>query len=167
MEAVNKLLHERLFGAKKLAVLGAGSVLRSDDAAGGMIIEALSRSFEGRKNSSLLLCDGETAPENYSGKIERFAPTHLLVVDAADVGANPGYVVEIDPRDVGGPSFCSHMLPLRIMLEYLQQQTGAQVMLLGIQPKSIAFDGDVSEEIRRAVEAICGAVSQIIEALPE
>ena len=39
MESIYAFLKERLQGVKKLAVLGAGSVLRSDDAAGMFVVE--------------------------------------------------------------------------------------------------------------------------------
>jgi len=155
---VRTLLKNWLKGFQSLAVLGAGSVLKADDAAGVRVVEGLEAALGVKARPDVLLCAGETAPENFSGKIRRFSPTHLLVVDAADVGQAPGSIVEIDPKDVGGPTFCSHMLPLRVMIEYLEQETGAKVLLLGIQPRSIAFDGPMSAEVKAAVEAVCGAL---------
>ncbi len=161
MESVHSFLAERLRGAQKLAILGAGSVLKADDAAGVLVIEALDAFFTPQTHPNILLCAGETAPENFTGKIVRFRPDHLLLIDAADVGRAPGDIVEIRPQDVGGPTFCSHMLPLRVMTDYIVSETGAAVTLLGIQPRSIAFDGPVSEEVRGTIDEICGALRRI------
>jgi hydrogenase 3 maturation protease len=148
--------------AQRLAVLGAGSTLRGDDAAGMRIVEALQAEFDLKQYPQLLLCPGETAPENYSGKIRQFQPTHFLVIDAADVNAPPGSIVEIRPEDVGGPTFCSHMLPLRVMIRYLSQETGTDVTLLGIQYKSIEFDTGMTDEVQAAVNELSCALRRFI-----
>jgi len=165
LDAIYAFLKERLKKAQRLAVLGAGSTLRGDDAAGMCIVEELQAAFNAEQNPQILFCPGETAPENYSGKINQFCPTHLLVIDAADIGETPGSIVEIRPEDVGGPMYCSHMLPLRVMIRYLAQETGADVTLLGIQYKSIAFDTGMTDEMRAAVDELSGALKRVIREL--
>jgi hydrogenase 3 maturation protease len=162
LDAVYAFLKERLMDAQRLAVLGAGSTLRGDDAAGMRIVEALQAEFDLKQYPQLLLCPGETAPENYSGKIRQFQPTHFLVIDAADVNAPPGSIVEIRPEDVGGPTFCSHMLPLRVMIRYLSQETGTDVTLLVIQYKSIEFDTGMTDEVQAAVNELSCALRRFI-----
>ena len=155
-----RFFREKLRGAKRIAVLGVGSVLRADDAAGVMISEQLSANIP--PSERVLICNGETAPENFSGKILRFRPDHLLVVDAASLGEEPGTVVEINPEDVGGPEFCTHMLPLRVMMTYLQQETGTAVTLIGIQSKSITFDQAMSPEVEASVQFLGDALARVI-----
>ena len=145
-----------------LAVLGVGSELRADDGAGMMLVEKLAEAFPRGKCPSLLLCPGETAPENYSGKIRTFAPSHLLIVDAADLGKKPGEFVDIDPRDVGGPTYCSHMLPIKVMVDYVVDGTDTNVTLLGIQYKSLAFDGKMSGEVQSTVDEVYKALKDLI-----
>lgn len=155
-------LSERLKGYKRLAVLGVGSVLRADDAAGMHIVQNLTERIDPQLYPNVRFFPGETAPENYSGKIRQFMPTHLLIVDAADVGLSPGSIADIRPEDVGGPSFCSHMLPLKIMIDYLVAETGTAVTLLGIQYQSLAFDAPMSPAMEQAVESVCRTLEQII-----
>ena len=162
METVYAFLKDRLMDAGRLAVLGAGSTLRGDDAAGMRVVEELQAEFDLKQYPQLLFCPGETAPENYSGKIKQFCPTHLLVIDAADVNSPPGSIMEIRPEDVGGPTFCSHMLPLRVMIRYLAQETGTDVTLLGIQYKSIEFDTGMTDEVQAAVNELTCDLSRII-----
>lgn len=160
MEALKAYLLDRFKGVTRLAVLGAGSMLKADDAAGCMVVENLKAAI---KNENVLLCVGETAPENYSGKICAFNPSHLLLIDAADVGAAPGEIVEINPADVGGPTFCSHMLPLRVMVRYIEAHTGVDTVLLGLQYKSIAFDGEMTKPMAEAVDKLTRALTAFIE----
>jgi hydrogenase 3 maturation protease len=163
LEAIYAFLKDRFMDAGKLAVLGAGSTLRGDDAAGMRIVEELQEAFNLQQYPQLLFCPGETAPENYSGKIRQFCPTHFLVIDAADVNAAPGSIVEIRPEDVGGPTFCSHMLPLRVMIRYLAQETGADVTLLGIQYKCNDFDTGMTDEVKAAVGELSCALKRVIQ----
>ena len=163
MNAVDELIKERLKGVHKLAILGVGSVLRADDAAGVRVIENLQAAFDPGSYPDLLFCAGETAPENFSGSIRRFGPDHLVVIDAADLGLEAGAIAEIQPGDLGGPAFSTHMLPLRVMIDYLVRETGARVTLLGIQYKSIAFDAGMTPEVRDAVEELSGVLKRVIE----
>lgn len=165
MKFLYEFLTDKLQGVERLAVLGAGSVLRADDAAGVMVVEELMAAYEPQKHPNVRFYPGETAPENYSGKIEKFAPTHLLIIDAADLGQEPGRIVEINPNDVGGPTFCSHMLPLKVMIDYLVSETNAAVILLGVQYKSIAFDAPMTPEMQAAVKELYKTISQVIDKL--
>ena len=161
MDNLQAFLTERLGDFARLAVLGVGSVLRADDAAGMEIVRILAERLA-PEQSCVRLFGGETAPENFCGSIKRFAPTHLLIVDAADLGLFPGEFADICPDDVGGPSYCTHMLPLKIMVDYLVQETGVEVTLLGIQYRTLEFDGAMSPEVRSAVETACDALTQVI-----
>lgn len=165
MKSLHEFLLERLRGVKKLAVLGAGSVLRADDAAGVMVVEKLMADCSIEEHPNLRFYLGETAPENYSGNIRIFCPTHLLIIDAADLGQKPGDIVDINPEDVGGPTFCSHMLPLKVMIDYLISETGTAVILIGIQYKNIAFDTDMTIEIKKAVDEIYITLKLVIDEL--
>jgi hydrogenase maturation protease len=161
MPSLLSYLQERFSGVFRLAILGAGSMLKADDAAGCLVVENLKAAIGSHPN--VLLCIGETAPENYSGKICAFKPSHLLLLDAADVGAAPGEIVEINPEDVGGPTFCSHMLPLKIMVNYIVNETRADAVLLGMQYETIKFDGRMSQKMEKAVQTLSDALLELIE----
>jgi len=62
-------------------VLGIGNPLRGDDAVGLRIIQNLM----GKVPDDVLLLECEMVPENYLSKIEQFKPTHVLMVDAAQL----------------------------------------------------------------------------------
>jgi hydrogenase 3 maturation protease len=160
LKEIRDFLSDRLKGFTRLAVLGVGSVLRADDAAGMEVVRRMEEQNQSLPPAVRFFA-GETAPENFSGSIKRFAPSHLLIVDAADVGLYPGEFADIDPADVGGPSFLSHMLPLKIMVDYLAAETGARVTLLGIQYRTLEFDGPMCAEVEAAVQKVCGALEGI------
>lgn len=160
MNRIVTLLREQLATPQKVVLLGVGSPLRSDDGAGMLVIEKLQESLPAHPN--LLLCGGETAPENFTGKIKAFGPDLMIVVDACDVGLPPGKVVEIPPEKVGGPSFCSHMLPVKVMINYLIEETGTSALLLGFQYKTLMFDGPMSPEMATSVEDFCQGLEGLL-----
>ena len=165
MSELRDFLKERLAGTKRLAILGVGSVLRGDDAAGILIVERLMEAFPQEAYPNLCIYAGGTAPENFSGNLRLFAPDHLLIVDAADAGAEPGSIVDIPRVEIGGPSFSSHMLPLKIMVDYLINETCTNVTMLGLQYKDIGFGEDLSPEMREAVDELTDALLVAIPTL--
>jgi hydrogenase 3 maturation protease len=132
---------------RPVAVLGVGSELRSDDAAGGLLAAELSR----RPMPGVHALDGGSAPENCTAEIRHIAPSHLVIVDAADLGEQPGAIRVIASEDIGGTSFGTHSLPLSIIADYLRTEVGCSVIVIGIQPRSLAFGQQVSPEVRQAV----------------
>lgn len=115
----------------KIAVLGIGSTLRSDDAAGMYFIELLEKLV---KKENVLLLAGSTAPENFTGVLKNFAPDKLFIVDAAYIGLLPGKARIVPAADISGVSFSTHMLPLPVMLKYLASEMRCDVIFMGIQP---------------------------------
>ena len=147
--------------AEKVALLGVGSDLRGDDAAGLLVAKLLSQSL--KKHGSFKVFFGDTAPENLTGEIKRFCPTHLVIVDSADMHEAAGVVKLINPDQVGGLSFCTHSLPVKIMADYLVQSLGCQIAIIGIQPKALDFGSSVSKEIKKAVNDIAGVLTDVLK----
>jgi hydrogenase maturation protease HycI len=139
-------------------VVGVGSRLRSDDAAGLEIAEKLGAlSLPG-----VYAVMGHTAPENVTGEIRTFAPSHVLFVDAADFGAAPGSVRIFESADIGGMTSSTHTLPLHVIADYLTQELGCRVVFLGLQPKSLAFGDAISNEVAAAIEETVGAIAEAL-----
>lgn len=138
-----------LKSVQRLAVLGIGSPLNSDDAAGMMLIEELNKCKLDK--SKVLLIAGSSAPENFTGVIREFDPDLLLAVDAARLGLKPGQVALLSGDELYGAGFSTHMLPFSLMLLYLRRQGLSNVLLLGIEPLSTEFGLELSVPVRQAV----------------
>ena len=153
--ALTKALSLRPEGAQGAVLLGIGSELRSDDAAGIRVAERV----EALGLPGLISIAGGPAPENLTGEIRRLSPSLLIIVDAADMGLPPGTVRLLDPGQIGGVSFSTHTLPITVLVDYLQKETGCAILVLGIQPRSLEFDGPLSPEIATAVEEAVQAIA--------
>jgi hydrogenase 3 maturation protease len=152
MGELEGFIEDFLSGSEKVAVLGAGSVLMSDDAAGILVTEHLIGAIGKRNN--LKIMNGCTAPENFTGEIKDHGPDRLIVLDAADMKEKPGSIMIIDPDVIEGVTFSTHMLPLKVMLNYLKKEIGCRVLILGIQPLNAEFGTVVSQEVLEAVDEL-------------
>ncbi|OJU09131.1 MAG: hypothetical protein BGN88_08205 [Clostridiales bacterium 43-6] len=162
MTQFKRLLAEQLGHSKKIVILGVGSPLKSDDAAGILIAGKLKEQFPQEKYPMYRIYVGESAPENYTGEIKNFLPEHLIVLDAADINEEPGSVGFIDVSVIKGISFCTHMLPLNIMLDYIQKETGCAMTIIGIQPENLSYDGKVTLAVKETIEEITNAIGDIL-----
>jgi len=149
MPDLSRLLEQYLKGAKRIALLAVGSELRADDAAGLLIAQKLLPFSKTKKLCpKLKIFVGETAPENLTGEIRKFNPDHLVILDSADTGKKPGTVMSISPQEVGGISFSTHQLPLKLMIQYLQESLSCAVTIVGVQPGDLHFGAPMSKEVR-------------------
>jgi hydrogenase 3 maturation protease len=163
MQKLKLNLKKRLENAKRIMILGVGSELRSDDAAGALVAARIKSKIPSGESLPLCVLIGGSAPENVTGQIKKYAPTHLIIVDAAEIGATPGEWRIIEPEEAGGITFSTHDLSLSMMVDYLRQSIAADVFILGIQPKSLEFMGCASNEVMESVEEFSRMLGEVIE----
>lgn len=162
MRGLYELLEERLYGIKRLVILGVGSLLNSDDGVGIVIVENLKKRIEKFKFSAVRVIAGENAPENYTGEIKRVNPDHILVIDAVDINKEPGNVEVLRLDDIEGVTFSTHMLPIKIMLDYLIKEIGCDITIIGIQPKNLVFAEEMTQEVADSVNNISSIIEKVV-----
>lgn len=151
-------LRKWLQECSKLAVLGIGNPLRGDDAVGLEIL----RFLNGKVPYNVRLIEAYTMPENFTGEVERFKPSHVLLIDAASFRSKPGAVRLIPPEDIEGVVVSTHALPLSIFAEVVQLSVKAKVLLLGVRPKTVRFVEGLSPEVEKAAKYIAEALAVIL-----
>jgi len=151
-----------LKGATRVAVVGIGSELRADDAAGIEVVRRLQKRLASPK---VMLIDAGIVPENFLGSIKRFKPSHILLIDATDFGDELGSVMLAEPDAIVGKPLSTHRLPLSILASYLRNQTRARIALLGIQPKDANLGGQMSNRVKLAVIEVSTALSKVLRSL--
>ncbi len=164
MRSLEAILGERLRSAERVAVLAIGSTLRGDDAAGMLAGDALVKLAGPAAEERLSVFLGGTAPENLTGAIKAFGPTHLVIVDAADMGCEPGHAALIEEGAAGlNTSASTHGLPVTMLAEYLRSFTGCEVVIVGIQPGGREFGQEPSERVRAAAERVAAAIAAAMQ----
>ena len=144
----------------RAAVVGIGSSLHGDDAAGVMIVRTLKQNAVGGER--LLLINASIALENVFGVLQCFAPDLVLIIDAAQMGLEPGKVSCIDPQNTTGFSFSTHTLPLQVFCEFVTTVIGSQVAILGIQPADVSFGGARSPLVKFSLAAMLPVLVEIL-----
>ncbi len=144
----------------KLVILGIGNELRGDDFLGSLLARRLSELFKGRID--IVVFDGGTVPENYTGLIRKEGPTGIILLDAADIGKEPGFIKIIDRDDIASYHLSTHAMPLSFLVKYLEQFTKAEIILIGIQPKEMELADNISTEIKKSIDFLMSVFSEML-----
>lgn len=136
------LTHLASYLKGKIAIIGIGNTLRSDDGIGALLAGRI------KDKVRFLVFDAGVSPENYLGKITREEPDTVLIIDAVDFGGQPGEYALLEEPDLKSPVlFATHNSPVALTMSYLQNTLKADIIALMIQPKSIAFGEALSPEM--------------------
>jgi hydrogenase 3 maturation protease len=163
VQTLETTLKRKLHNAQRVAILGIGSELRGDDVAGVLAAQHIEKIIA-RKNTppEIRIFIGNTAPENLTGEIKKFQPTHLVIIDSADLDSEPGDIRVLNPDEIGGTSFCTHTLPIKVMTDYLLQSFKFEFITIGIQPKTITFGAQPSKEIIQSAKRISATIAKLL-----
>lgn len=141
----------------RLAVIGVGQTLRSDDAAGPLVIRRLHDLLPA--DDRLCLVDAGHAPENCLGPVARFQPDFILFIDAIAAENPPGTVIWLPGAAAEETGGGTHMLSLSTLAEYLTAATDAAVSIIGIQPASMGLGDLLSPAVAAAVEQVAATLA--------
>lgn len=157
IQQILSYLQQKFISANRIVILGIGSELCHDDGAGGYFIKTLQKQHLGSK---FLLINGASAPENFTGEIKQFQPDLLIVVDAAFLDLPPGSLQLISAKNIASLSFSTHMLPLPVILSYIETETGCESLIIGIQPANIEQGFGISTAVQHGIQLLADIFSQ-------
>jgi hydrogenase 3 maturation protease len=140
---------------------GIGNPIRKDDFVGVKIVQDL----QGKVSKNVCLLECETVPESFMQDIVDFKPSHVLLVDAAILGLNPGETRLVLPEQITDfPAVTTHVLPLRIFCEYITKMAEAKIALLLIEPGDTEFGEGLTATVQATAEK---TTKQLIELLAD
>lgn len=149
----------------RIAVLGIGNLLLSDDGVGVHVIKKLQEEYE--FPDSVELIDGGTKGLDLLPLFE--GKDKILIVDAANFRKEPGTIDTVEGDKI--PAFLSSKLsvhqiglPDTLFAAKLMDITPAEMSLIGIQPKSMETGIELSEEIKDRMEQL---INKVLEKLNE
>jgi hydrogenase 3 maturation protease len=109
-----------------------------------------------------MVFDGGTVPENYTGAIKKENPTEIILIDAANMEKEAGYIKIIDRTEIASYHLSTHAMPLSFLVKYLEHSTKAKIILIGIQPKELELVGNISIEIKKSMEYLVDIFLKIL-----
>lgn len=150
-----------LEGCEKLIVLGVGNELKCDDGVGPYIIKKLKEGIVEDKDR-LLFIDAQTVPENFTGKIRKETPTHLIIVDACLMGGEAGDMKVVDENDFASIGISTHSMSLSFFVKYLQQDCDFRIIFVGIEPESMDYADNPTVKVEEAANEFINILKGIV-----
>jgi hydrogenase maturation protease HycI len=140
-------LSRRLRG-KQTVILGIGNPLQGDDAIGPCLVDLL----QGRVEATLI--NAGEVPENYLNAIRAACPEVVLIIVALGLGAEPGYVAVMDADRLRAIENFTRNPGLAFLSVMIQDGTGAEVILLGVQPKATQFAAELTKPVNQTLHKL-------------
>lgn len=162
LHLLRQQLGTELGTAPRIAILGIGNSLRSDDVAGILVARELTKRKPAADVNRILILEAGHAPENRTGELRKFAPNLVLFIDAAEMGEKTGTVQLIHEDSIDGISASTHSLPLSMLARYLTLELNCKVILLGIQPGSNEVGEIVNAEVLQAVNEVLQGLEETL-----
>jgi hydrogenase maturation protease len=146
----------RLAGEGRVYALGLGNTDRADDGAGILAALALKKLFPSFAYSEH---DGvEGVVLDISEKDEDAA---VLFLDAANLGEVPGTIRLVRKEEIRDREITTHRVAVALMASILER-TGKRSAVIGIQPRRIEFQGEVTEPVQKAIEKVVSVLTEVM-----
>lgn len=154
-------LNNFLDDCEKLIVLGVGNELKCDDGVGPYIINKLKEeNIEDKKK--LLFIDAKTVPENFTGKIRKEKPTHLIIVDACLMDEEPGAMKIVNKYDFASIGISTHSMSLSFFVRYLEKDTEFRIIFVGIEPESMDYADKLTPKVEQSADEFVNILKEIV-----
>jgi len=129
-------------------VLGIGNPLCGDDNLGC----ETARLLKSCGFAHALVC--EEVPENYTAEVKALRPRAIILIDAVDFSGTPGEIISLRREQLRSDRFSTHKPALSLLMHYLEAETGADVTLIGVQPKNRALHAPISPEVKESITCL-------------
>ena len=140
-------LAKRLRG-KRTVILGVGNILQGDDAVGPNLVDLL----HGRVEATLI--NAGEVPENYLSSLRAAQPEVVLIIVAIELGAEPGCIAVLDADRLRAIGNFTRNPGLAFLAVMIQDGTGAEVILIGIQPEATQFASGISDPVQNTLNTL-------------
>jgi hydrogenase maturation protease HycI len=187
-ELFRKLLDKLKFSSK-IVFMGIGEEKLTDDAVGIYVISKLLEYSDER----FLFINAGIDPMNRIDDIERFQPSHLVLLDTCTLHKPPGTVAIIERDNIKEyVPISSHTIPVHVVIDFLiEKLPKLEVFMIGFVPESLKgfnqlnlykedeisleergenidlpfFEINLTETVRNAAELVIDILKEIITIL--
>ncbi len=135
---------------RKILFVGVGNLLRKDDGAGVYISTRI------RETENIRVLTPEVSIENYIGKINATDHDTLVLIDCVDMNRPAGSFDLIPVDRVHDLTFNTHNISLKRLSEFFKKE----VLILAIQPETVAFGENLSYIVHEACNKIVELINK-------
>lgn len=141
----NKEVAAALAPKGRTLVITLGSTLRADDGVGPYVCSHVKF-----KSRTLRLLDAGTTPEAVAQTAIDWKPDKIILVDAAHFRGEAGEVRVIPLEAINQSTITStHSFPLSVTFSVVKEDTGAELVVVGVQAKSLDYKEGLSPEVEK------------------
>jgi len=146
--------------------MGIGNELRGDDALGSFIIKELEKEeIINKNNGNIILIDGGSAPENFTGSIKNENPSHIIIIDAALMGSEVGTIKSIKKDEIANVNVSTHSMSISFLIKYLENDIDFKFLFIGIEPLAMNLGENLSEVVLKSVNSLKNTLILSLESL--
>lgn len=150
--------------AKRKVVLGLGNLLNRDEGLGVQALKRLDAQLGQQERIELL--DGGVLGLNLLMIVEECS--HLLILDAVNVGKPPGTVVELRKDQIplyAGVKLSQHQVTFQevLGLANIRGCLPEHLHLIGIQPEDLSIGLELSPVVERALPEVVSRAAVLLE----
>ena len=132
----------------KIVILGIGNEIRGDDGFGPYLANAL----KGKVSAVVFNCG--TVLENYYNPVVKENPDVIILVDIVGFEGPYGEIGVFEKDDILKVGFSTHNISPKVFIELLERSVKADIMMIGVKPKTTAFGEDLTDEVKEAADIL-------------
>ncbi len=151
---MDEILFKRIFTGR-VVILCIGNELRGDDGVGPLIASLI------KEGPSMRVINCGDTPENFLKDVIEFEPERVILIDAARFGGKPGEVGIFGRERIGSAGVSTHDAILELVIDRIEGETGAEVLLVGIEIEKRDIGSGMSQSVRETAERIAKLINQI------
>lgn len=126
-------------------------------------------------NDNVLLINAQTVPENFTGKIRKENPSHIILIDACLMGLNPGDYKIVNNEDFSNIGISTHSMSLSYFVKFLNHDN---ILFIGIEPLLLElidqdslgvlgadvmdFNGKLTEDVEDSANEIVALLEELL-----
>ena len=110
-DSIEEQLKQFISDAKRVAVLGIGNSMRTDDGLGPFIVENMKT-----KHPDTYIENVGSVPEAFARPLAEFGADRVIMVDAADMRKPVGHIELVTKNRIGGIAISTHHMPLSFLV---------------------------------------------------
>ncbi|MCD8553768.1 hydrogenase maturation protease [Seleniivibrio sp.] len=133
--------------------VGLGNSLRGDDFAGSLLITMI------EPRDGIVLFDAGEKTETAYDKALEIKPVKAVFFDAADMRLPSGTVQIVYEDTLSMSAVSTHKVPLPLITKLIREETGAEIVICGIQPASVEFMHKMDESVKESCETLAKIIN--------
>ena len=148
-------------------VITLGSTLRADDGVGPYVYSRAAPGLrlepgaeDAGRTPLLRLLDAGTTPESVAQTAINWKPDKIILIDAAHFRGAAGELRVIPLEAINQATAVStHSFPLSVTFSVIREDTKAELVVIGVQARSLDYQEGLSPEVERAGAELAASLS--------